>query len=446
MGTCYRLVTTAGVLVLLGASGCGTASDAPAGASEEGGSVATGPGASGTPSGATDGQSGGSSSCGATATCTPANVSLAPAVAYPQLVPAFALAAGDVTGDGKVDIVTTDTLLMNAGLYVVLNKGDGTFGSPLTVDEATSGNSVLSADFNGDCKADVLVPGFDSTNNVDTIDLLLSNGDGTFQKPISVDLPFNNTLALVSADFNDDGKLDFAVNGVEDPGVVIGLWSSGAWSTPTTYHASDNPGSSPEIGGLAAGDLGGSGTPDLMEATASAVCVLRNDGHGGFSAAPVCYAASQGFTGDTVAAGDVNGDGKVDVALGLGATATGNGMSAVNIFLGNGDHTLGSPATVMVPAPFYGPVALVDVNNDQHLDLVTYYGGGTGNPGFTVWLNDGTGSFPATPSATYPAGGGPQQPAYGDLLGNGLTGMIAVNQVGESNPNDAIDLIVATCK
>jgi hypothetical protein len=96
----------------------------------------------------------------------------------------------DFNGDGKPDILTSDGT-MNLG------NGDGTFKTGTAI----SGTVLAVADFNGDGKADVLEQG------TSTLLVLLGNGDGTFQAPIST--PSGASLSVVAAtDLNGDGKAD----------------------------------------------------------------------------------------------------------------------------------------------------------------------------------------------------------------------------------------------
>jgi hypothetical protein len=362
-----------------------------------------------------------------------------------------AIGVGDVNGDHKADVVVVDATSATLGFWVLLGKGDGTFGTPSSVSSTAVGNSVVVADFNGDCKADVLLPSLDNSTNMGSVELFLSNGDGTFQQSSSVDIAFDNSLSLVAGDFGGKGSLGFAITSVANPGIDVSvLGSTGMLSSPTLFHASDLSGLGPssEVEGIAAGDLNGDGAADLVVATGSGPCVLMNGGSGQFSSAPVCYPASTGYTGDTVAIGDINGDRKADVVLGVGQSVTsGPSPIVVDIFSGKGDGTLGNPTTVQYTnGAFYDDVSLVDLNHDAMLDLIAYYGTGSSvePSGFSVWMNSGTGTLPMMPTGQYGTpGGGPQAPAYGDFAGNGLMGMVAVNQVGT---NFSINVISATCK
>ena len=192
--------------------------------------------------------------------------------------------------------------------------------------------------------------------------VLLGNGDGTFQAPLTT-ITATNVTAIAVADVNGDHKLDVLV--LTGGGVVVFLGNGDG--TFTTTHVSY--GTSGQI--LAVGDFNGDGKADIVLANTS-LQVLLGNGDGTFR--PGIATPPQGQM-SAIVVRDVNGDGKLDVIVsdGLG----------VFVFLGNGDGTFPNPSIV----PATGSIAVADVNGDGKPDLIS-------SETFTqVFLGNGDGTF-----------------------------------------------------
>jgi len=133
----------------------------------------------------------------------------------------FYLAVADFNHDGAADIAVSNEA--DSTVSVLLGNGDGTFtqanGSPIQNFNYNPAQ-VVAADFNGDGYQDLAVADFIPVNQnppeqdqKSDVIIMLGNGDGTFRQgpgsPYTVGL---YALALVAADFNQDGHTDLAVD------------------------------------------------------------------------------------------------------------------------------------------------------------------------------------------------------------------------------------------
>jgi hypothetical protein len=259
----------------------------------------------------------------------------------------MSMAAGDFNGDGKLDLALgrASDQLGGAGpgyLEVLLGNGDGTFNAvPSSPATGSDPASKVLGDFNGDGKLDIAVGNFSGPYNQgvanyigDSVTILLGNGDGTFTPaPGSPVAVGYGPDALVVGDFNGDGKLDLAVANDWDNNVTILLGNGDGTFTPA-------PGSPVAVGvepsALAVGDFNRDGKLDLAVANFedNSVTILLGQGNGSFTPAPNSPVSIESPTLPYgLAAGDFNGDGLLDLAV------SGFGDDTVAILSGNGDGT-----------------------------------------------------------------------------------------------------------
>jgi hypothetical protein len=278
--------------------------------------------------------------------------------------------------------------------------------------ENTHPNSVALGDFNGDGKLDLVF----ANSSTNTVGVRLGNGDGTFQAE-KVYAAGSGPYSVVVADFNLDGKFDVAVSDFGAaggaPGVDILLGNGdGTFQEAKHYDAGDQPTQ------LAVADFNGDGRPDLAvtNRTQDTVTVLLGNGDGSFQA-PQNYKV--GRTPIFVAVGDFNLDGKPDMVV------ANNGDNSVSVLLGNGDGTFQKAQTLNnVDTGVYGPYSIVvaDFNGDKKPDLaVANFSEGT----ISVLLGNGNGTFQE--KHDYPTGDGPFTLAQGKFLGNGKLDLVTAN-------------------
>lgn len=176
---------------------------------------------------------------------------------------ALGMVVGDFNADGRLDAIVAGggtTASPGFGVSVSLGKGDGTFtlanGSPIRFGKNLS--AIVTSDFNGDGKLDLAVT--DSGGNA--VMILLGNGDGTFRVPTTIAVG-SQPDAIIAGDFNNDGKLDLAVANYGDGTITVLLGNGdGTFTQPSgsPYAVGKGPFS------LAAADFNGDGKLDLAVA------------------------------------------------------------------------------------------------------------------------------------------------------------------------------------
>src|SRR6266851_4517186 len=241
----------------------------------------------------------------------------------------LASSAADFNGDGKPDIVLADEI---GAVDVLLNGANGNFKPPASYSSGGGfPSSVTVGDFNGDGKIDLAVangncvqpsPSDQSICATGSVGVLLGNGDGTFQAAVRYSSVDDYSIAVATGDFNGDGKLDLAVGNVncEDVNgrclisgsisVLLGN-GDGTFGAAVTY-SSGNDAWPPLQGSnsIAASDLNGDGRLDLV---LSGRDVLLGNGDGSFQAAQSYNPTGVQAHSEVVA--DFNGDGKPDLAV-----------------------------------------------------------------------------------------------------------------------------------
>lgn len=293
----------------------------------------------------------------------------------------FSVATGDFNGDGHTDIVLGKYDSGNdMGVSVFLGNSDGSFQPGITYGDSESQAFVAVADFNGDGKLDILA----TDNEYGNLLVYPGKGNGTFDPPLAFATNANawgGPDDLVVADFNKDGKPDVAVFNEESGSIGILINDGdGSAATVTNYQLTGTGAM------LAAGDLRGKGIIDIVAAEyyGNAIAILLGNGDGTFQA-PVEIPLNLESSGEpwAVAIGDINGDGKPDLAFTLQGGDS-NNMQYIAVMTGHGDGTFNAPViypattrNTAIDSPLPRDIHIADVNNDGKPDLVysnTEYG------------------------------------------------------------------------
>jgi predicted metal-binding protein len=353
----------------------------------------------------------------------------------------------DLTGDDRADIVGFG----NAGVYVSLNNGNGTFQPPAFVVD-TFGYEVggwrigrhprMLAELNGDDAADIV--GFGNSG----VYVALNEGNGTFEEPAFVLATFGYQAGgwrverhpRMLGDLTGDGADDIV--GFGNAGVYVALNDGdGTFEQPllalTTFGY--------EAGGWRVGrhprmlaELNGDDAADIIGFGNAGAYVSINDGDGTFQE-PFLAVSTFGYEAGGWRVerhprmmADVDGDGTDDIV--------GFGNAGVYVSLNNGDGTFQAPFLAVSNYGYQAggwrvtqhPRMMAELNGDDRADIV-----GFGNAGVYVSLSTGGGRFQpprlAVGNFGYQAGGWrvtrhPRMLA--DVTGDGLDDIVGFGNAG----------------
>ncbi len=290
-----------------------------------------------------------------------------------------------------------DVLLGNFyGIYIAKGNGDGTFETPTQILKDYILPSFQIADLNGDGKLDLALNG---TAGVTTF---LGNGDGTFggiTGAVVSGYPENGLVQQMKlADFNGDGKIDLAAQNDANGDVELAPGNGdGTFRAAPVLFSSTTPVLNPQDLNLqVAGDITGSGNDQVIGSGNGTVLSGSPNGKGGFNYLNALPTAAIDSFAPYPVLGDFNGDGKQDLIL----SGQNNNVA---VALSNNDGTFATPVNVpfsVAPKCVILSVAVGDVNGDGKLDLLIAYPGdfqcgipNTVPSGYLVALGNGDGSF-----------------------------------------------------
>jgi Bacterial Ig-like domain (group 3)/FG-GAP-like repeat/FG-GAP repeat len=396
--------------------------------------------------------------------------------------PIVNLVTADLRGIGKKDVIASNGL-------VLLGNGDGTFTAasapafPFTLDNLSGGGpNLASGDLNKDGKLDLVF----STGS--DVQIYLGKGDGTFSAG-------NSYAAIGSVGFVTVSDLD----GDGNPDIYVGLANGGAYEGDNFYNnlsyalMGNGDGTfqgAPFVNGAVGdpytgtnlGDVNGDGLPDLITLNTtqyntftSSFTVQLDTKTGNFTPGstitpPASFVlggqttSGTGLSVGTYAVGDINGDGKADLAfLTNGADHLTYNSLIYWIAMNNGDGTFATPVPHLFPQmapsgqndstdPTVVGLQIADFNHDGHADLLftfeeTNSAGNLYLRGFMVLPGNGDGTF-GNPVITYTYNSAtpfpkvsspPEAVSVADLNKDGKPDLLAASLTGVFTPGNDIE-------
>jgi len=345
--------------------------------------------------------------------------------------------------------LTSDTTLDASSIF---------FEAPLYSSGGFEAESLAAADVNGDGIPDLIVANSCLSTGIcgsdGSVDVLLGNGDGTFQSPVSYSSGGQGPFSLAVADLNNDGKLDIVVANLFSStlGVLLGN-GDGTFQSPITYSSGGD-----EAVSVAVKDVNGDNKPDIIVANLcgtnsgcggstshGSVSILVGNGDGTFHAG-ASY-DSGGYFAESVAVEDLNADGKPDIVVAdFCASSTGCSLGGVvGVLLNNGNGAFQSVVTYGSGGDQPLFVTIADVNGDRKPDLIVGNScsncalSGEGSVG--ILIGNGNGTFQS--ASSYDSGGfTAASVAVSDVNHDGYPDLLVANQSGETTSNSALGVLL----
>jgi formylmethanofuran dehydrogenase subunit C len=339
------------------------------------------------------------------------------------------LASGDFNADGKTDFVVGayEYASSTGRVYIFYNDGHlasaATNADVIITGEASNnffGIALSAGDFNADGRTDLVVgaQGYSAPSGR----VYIFYNDGSIPTTAaSADFTITGGgsevyvgSSLIVGDFNADGRTDIAVGGIgyaSFTGRVYVFYNDG--SIPTTAVSADviitGEAVADNFGAFfVTGDFNTDGKTDLVasaegySSAAGRVYIFYNDGSIPTAAASADVKITGGTANDrlglSLAAGDFNTDGRVDIVAGAGA-----GVGGIYLFYNDGSLpiTMGTADASILgdgSASYFGSnLASGDFNADGKTDIVAgAYGSMSGALTGSAYIFNNDGSYPAS--------------------------------------------------
>ncbi len=372
-----------------------------------------------------------------------ASNTLMPKVDFTTGTNPFSVSIGDLDGDGKPDLAvanyTSNTVSVYRNICSIGSIITGSFASKVDFVTGSNPYSVSIGDLDGDGKPELVVANSGS-NTISVFRNTSSVGSitaGSFASKVDF-IAGTIPLSVSIGDLDRDGKPDLAVANYSSSTVSIlrnissvGSINSGSFAIKVDFTTGLFPNS------VSIGDLDGDGKPDLaiVNSGNNTISILRNNSFMGVITTGSFYVKVDFTTGtdpNSISMGDLDGDGKYDLAV---ANSGNNTVSVFRNTASMGSITTGSFASKVdfTTGLYPNSVSISDLDGDGKPDLVT---ANYSNNTISVFSNISstgsitTGSF--AKKVDFTTGTSPQSLSIGDLDGDGKPDIAVTNFTGNT--------------
>jgi hypothetical protein len=277
----------------------------------------------------------------------------------------------DVNNDGAPDLGILSKDSNSEYVHIMLGNGGGSFkpvsGSPYTVSASAKyyKPSLHFADLNEDKNQDIVA----SNGRRNTIEILFGDGRGEFSHRSVVNVePAYSSYSFAVGDVDGDGHLDIIVASSDsraNPGRIATMHGDGKGGFKYDQGLRSSVPSGARVGALA--DLSGDRRPDIVLNHGDKLSVLLNEGKGKFIPA-ACSPLQLGMPAYAVVVADINRDKNADLVVPT-VDHVAPYRSRVALLLGDGHGFTPAPGSPFPAGAGAYNVAVGDINGDGKLDV-----------------------------------------------------------------------------
>jgi len=346
--------------------------------------------------------------------------------------------ATDLDGDGMVDVAVLNLTDQNISLYRNrgLFNGQVFFHTQVDIGASSGANFLTTGDLTGDGRPEIL-----TTNNncgVSTISIYKNTsqpGNFSFSAPLSYPTGLSNCSgpnAATITDLDGDGRPDIVIANSDNSITVYHNTSVGGNLSFTG--AGNYPVGATGSYSVIAGDIDGDGKPDLavVATNSNIVTLYRNTSAPGAISLQNAGTVTTGSGPFAAALGDLNGDGKQDLAV---VNANDFTVTVFRNTSTTGVISFGDSLTYNIRPSAPKGVVITDIDGDGKPDVAVLnstpqYVSGTNYYSVIGYKNTSAngGKISLQPGVNFTAGNGIDGIVMADITGDGLPDIVTSNQ------------------